>query len=111
MNDNALHKNRLLMEMERTMRSLNRNVINPDIPELTLNDLEPAMKMVASVRSAYLKAVLDLGKETRGGVPEHEQVVELRKVRECYEELVLGSQALETAIKRGYLDVGTDKAA
>ncbi len=38
-------------------------------------------------------------------MPNPDQVRSLRKLRETYEEMVSGAQALETAIERGYLDV------
>ena len=52
--------NRLLMELERNMRAVNREVINPEIPELKLDDVMPVMRMVARARASYLKELFAL---------------------------------------------------
>lgn len=43
--------NRLLMEMERRMRSINRELINPKIKELTVDDMHPVLCLVAHARA------------------------------------------------------------
>lgn len=108
---NSIDTNRLLIELDRTMRTLNREVLNPEIPKLTMKGLEPTLRMVAIVRSAYLQAVLELAEISTGKIPDPQQIAELRKTRECYEELLSGAKAIETAIKRGYLDVEGSCAA
>ena len=42
-----MDNNRLLLEIDKTIREVNREVINPSIPELTLDDLTPVMALVA----------------------------------------------------------------
>ena len=73
--------NRLLMELERDMRSVNREVINPRISELTMGDLRPVLHLVADARARYLKALIDLCRqdgsllERRGfAAPGHEPI-------------------------------------
>lgn len=97
--------NRLLLELERSMRKINRESINPQIREVSIEDLHPLLSLVASARARYLKALFDLGADARDGRPSGEQFDELAKLRHEYEELVSGAKALETAIQRGYLDV------
>ncbi|MCB1875677.1 MAG: hypothetical protein KDH88_06865 [Chromatiales bacterium] len=97
--------NRLLLEIEKTIRDINRDVINPLIPELGLEDIRPVMGAVARARAAYLKELFDLSEILHDSVPTPEQVKQLRLLRMIYEELVAGAKALETAIQRGYLDV------
>ncbi len=97
---------RLLLEFSKTLRQLNQDIINPAIPELTLDDLIPVMKMVACARRDYLKVLMTLPKNASGELPSLDQVKSIRNHRLVYEELVSGAQALETAIERGYLDVG-----
>ncbi len=98
--------NRLLMELERTMRDLNREVINPEVQALTIDDLRPVLSLVANSRARYLKALFDLGAASSDGEAASEQQLgELRKLRLEYEELLHAAKALETAIQRGYLDV------
>ena len=112
MSDNPIQTNRLLMEMEHSIKVLNRDVLNPDIPELTMKGLEPTLRMVAKMRSTYLQAVLELAQASSDKNPSTKQIAELRNTRVCYEELANGAKALETAIKRGYLDVaGSARAA
>ncbi|MCB1800735.1 MAG: hypothetical protein KDI82_03510 [Gammaproteobacteria bacterium] len=97
--------NRLLMELERSMRSINHEVINPKITELTIDGLRPVLCLVANARARYLKALFDLGASQSEERPTEAQFEELRQLRSEYDELVNGAKALETAIQRGYLDV------
>ena len=100
-----LDNNRLLLEIDKTIRELNRETINPAIPELALDDLCPVMNLVARSRAAYLKELFAVANMAEPGLPSPEQIRQLRRTRETYEEMVSGAQALETAIQRGYLDV------
>ena len=101
----GMDTNRLLLELEQTIRTLNREIINPEIPSLTLDGLCPVMCMVATTRAAYLNELFHTATEVGRNIPSTEQVTKLRALRETYEEMVSGAQALETAIQRGYLDV------
>ncbi len=98
-------KNRLLLEIDKTIRDVNREVINPEIPELTLDDVMPVMQMVARARAVYLKELFDLAVVAGEKMPSPDQIKQLRLLRVMYDELINGAQALETAIQRGYLDV------
>jgi hypothetical protein len=93
------------MEFERSMRSINREVINPEIKELTIDGLRPVIRLIAQARARYLKALFELGDERPGQVPDKQQLEELSRLRHAYEEMAQAAQALETAIQRGYLDV------
>ena len=99
--------NRLLMELERHMRTVNREVINPQITELTIDGLEPAMRLVARARARYLRAFFDLGENADSEAPDETQIAGLRRLRTEYEELMTAARELEQAIQRGYLDVTT----
>ncbi len=101
---NDIDQNRLRLEMDRALRALNRDIINPQLPEMHLDDLKPAMAMVARARADYLKRLLDIA-ASQCDLPNAEQIAELRAARATYEELVAAVHALETAIERGYLDV------
>ena len=103
----------MLLEMDRAMRELNREVMNPVIPQLGIEDLKPAIAMVARARAHYLKQFLLLAEqqnsctpsETNECVPSDEQIVNLRTARIAYDELASAAKAMETAIDRGYLDI------
>ncbi|MCW8932830.1 MAG: hypothetical protein OQL19_21645 [Gammaproteobacteria bacterium] len=97
--------NRLLLQFEKAVREINREEINPKIPELKLEGLNPVVQMVARARARYLKGLFDLSNVLDGELPAPEQIKKLKSLRETYEELVEASKALETAIERGYLDV------
>ncbi len=96
---------RLLMQLEKSIREINRDIINPEIAELKLADLGPVVKMVARSRADYLKALFEMARDLENTPPSSAQIHKLKQYREAYEELLKGSVALETAIERGYLDV------
>ena len=101
--------NRLLMELERSMRSVNREIINPVIQELSIDGLRPVLRLVAHARARYLKALVDLGDRTPHDTLNTSQLEELGQLRREYDELASAAKALETAIQRGYLDVRTSE--
>lgn len=104
-----VENNRLLLELEKFRRDINRSVINPEIPELTLQDLKPALTMIAHTRATYLRELLDIARLSPDSGPSLDQVKHLKSCRETYEELVAAMNALETAIQRDYLDVRSEK--
>ena len=97
--------NRLLIELNKTIKDTNQSIINPKIKELKLDDLTPVIEMVATARAAYLAEMFNLANSLEGTSPSTEQLKRLQHLRVSFEELSKGSQALETAIERGYLDV------
>jgi hypothetical protein len=96
---------KFLLKMNSRIRKLNREIINPELSELTLDDLTPAIRMVARARAAYLKQYCKTAKTVGEGLPDKEQVMKLRDLRLVVEELVSGVQAVECAIEHNYLDV------
>lgn len=98
--------NRLLMELERVMRNVNTEVINPRIPELHMDDLKPVLEIVAIARAEYLTGLFALPKDLQEDQPpSDDDIKKLRRLRVRYEELMEGAKALEAAIQRGYLDI------
>jgi hypothetical protein len=98
-------KNRLLLEIEQVIRTANKDAINPVIDELSVEGLRPVMNMVASSRAEYLRELCDLADLCQNNAPTPEHINKLRNLRQVYEELLKGAQALEAAIDRGYLDI------
>lgn len=98
-------RSRLKLRLDKTIRELNQEIINPEIPEVRLEDLEPVLRLVARTRAAYLKELFAVTKGAGDALPSSEQVERLQEARETYDELLKASQALEAAIDRGYLDV------
>ncbi len=105
----AIDNNRLLLELEKYRREINRDIINPQIPELQLEDLKPLLTLVAHARAAYLRELLDIAQVTTERLPGQQQIAELRRRRETYDELVAATNALETVIQRDYLDVRSSR--
>ena len=101
----TMDKNRLLLEIDKKICEVNEAVINPLIPELKLDDITPVMRLVARARAAYLKETFDVTAAAGEHIPTPGQIKRLRLLRVTFDELVHASQALETAIKRGYLDL------
>lgn len=99
--------NRLLLELENCIRNANKEIINPEIPDLNLESIKPVMEIVARARASYLKLLFEITNECGDGVPEPKQIIKLANGRKTFEELVQASQALDTAIQRGYLDVSS----
>lgn len=100
-----IDNNRLLMELEKQRREVNRSIINAAIPELSLEALNPLLTMVAQARKNYLCCLTDMANVCQGKAPDSQQIGTLRTFRETYDELVSAANALETAIQRDYLDV------
>ncbi|MBT00002.1 MAG: hypothetical protein CMI01_15170 [Oceanospirillaceae bacterium] len=104
-----INNNRLLLELEKTRREINRDIINPQFPELALEDLQPLLTMVAHARAAYVRELLDIASVCSDSGPSQDQIRQLRQCRETFEELVTATNALETVIQRDYLDVKSNK--
>lgn len=98
------NSNRMMLEIDRAIRAINRQIINPEIPEISLGDLSPVLKLVAKSRAAYLKELFDIANLSED-MPSVEQIKHLNNLRLTFEELVLATKALQTAIERGYLDI------
>ncbi len=99
--------NRLLLKYEQLLRETNREAINPLIQVISLDDLRPVAKLVARSRGIYLKALYDLAHqyENKDSLPSDDEMNALRATRRRYLDLVDGSQSVEIAIQRGYLDI------
>ncbi|MBV0932425.1 hypothetical protein [Marinobacterium weihaiense] len=103
--------NRLLLELDRQRRDINRDIINPRFPQLSLEDLKPVLTLVAHARAEYVAELLALANEADGQMPSPEQVAALRQRRETFDELVAAVNALESVISRDYLDVSSSRGA
>lgn len=97
--------NRLLLLWEKALKDTNREVINPQFAELSIEDLKPVIEVVARARAGFLKELFDIAGESEDSLPSEERIRLLKQHRERYEELSAASRALEVAIERGYLDV------
>ena len=99
--------NRLLLQYDRILRQSNRDHINPEIEELSVEDLKPIANMVAKSRAVYLKELYTLSKkyDENDGFPSAEELKRLKAFRVRFIGLTEGSKAFEVSIQRGYLDL------
>lgn len=99
----AIEQNRrLILELERYRNDANKATINASIDDLNLDKLKPVVDMVAKSRAAYIGELMKLANETTDKGPNVER---LKARREEFMELVEATNALETAIERGYVDM------
>ncbi len=101
----SVDNNRMLLELDKLRRDINREIISPIVPALSLDELKPMLTMVANARAQYVRELLDLAKLSAGTMPAPAQIERLRHHREAYDELVKAAHALETVIEREYLDI------
>lgn len=94
---------RQLLMLEQLRRTINLETISSEIPMPSMDDITPILKMVAEVRTAYLKGLFDVANECEG-IPTIEQIQKLQELRRSYSELVDATNALETALERGYIN-------
>jgi hypothetical protein len=90
--------------LEQKRRTVNQETIGPEVSMAAMDDIMPILTMVAEVRAAYLKALFELA-NNRDGMPSAKEIDNLRHLRRSYSELVDATNALETALERGYIDV------
>lgn len=96
---------RALMVMHDLLREINRETIHGIVPNMDAQRLKPFFTMVARARALYIKKLIDLP-AGKSDMPTEAQVKELNLLRRSYDELIHGAQMIETAIERGYIDVG-----
>jgi len=99
----AIEQNRrLLLELERYRNDVNKATLNAGIDDLNLGKLKPIVEMVARSRAAYISELMSTADQATDKAPNIER---LKARREEFMELVEATNALETAIERGYLDI------
>ena len=96
---------RLLLELDKRRRDINKETINSKIDDLNLEKLKPVVDMVANSRAAYISALMKLSNSNSDSSPSIIEMDELRERRTEFEELVAATNALEVAIERGYVDI------
>ncbi len=99
--------NRILMQFEQLLRTVNREQINGKFEKLSIEDLKPIVDVVARARASYLKHLHDLCKKYEGTdkLPSTEELCELSELRSRFSDLADGAKSLKISIERGYMDV------
>lgn len=96
---------RLIMELDKYRREINREHINPTLPAVDMETLSPVVKVCARARASYIETLFKIANDDSDEGCTLDQIEQLRQHRIAYEELVSAANALETVIKRGYVDV------
>ena len=96
---------RLLLELDKHRRDINKETINAKVDDLNLEKLNPVVDMVANSRAAYIGALMKLSNSRSDTGPSIKEMDDLKEKREEFEELVAATNALEVAIERGYVDI------
>lgn len=96
---------RLLLELDKHRYDVNKRTINASIEILNIDALTPIVDMVAKSRAAYIKELMTLANSQTGKALD---ITQLKARREEFKELIDAANALEIAIKRGYLDVTSE---
>jgi hypothetical protein len=94
---------RLHHELEMTIRDVNQELISASTGAITRGAFTNVASMVADLRGRYLQCVLRLGEESLSGHITTDAVLELKSLREAYDEAAEGFAALEHALQRGYV--------
>jgi len=101
-----LQAQRQFMEkLEMAVAVANREVIHNLIPNLSPETFQQLAVMVARFRAAYLDAAIKLS--ANSGSIDPSRLEDLKHKRELYEEGRAAFEALERAIERGYVDMGS----
>lgn len=90
-----------VMNIEHAIKLANREVLNQIILPLNEEKVIAVAVEVAKARGAYLKALLN----THGEADSSTNPLELKKLRQAYEELREGFAALMTVFDRDYVDI------
>ena len=96
---------RFLLEIEQGISETNKKIIHQRIPPVTLGNFQPFANSVARLRARYLEAAFKFAAKDSGAPIDDNEVAELRRQRENYEESRNAFEALRHAIDRGYVDI------
>ena len=94
---------RLFNELDHAITVLNRERIGEITGAVSKADFFKVAKSVSDLRARYLKGVLKLGACTEAGGIVSDQAMEIKQLRQAYEEAAAGFEALEHALHREYL--------
>jgi len=93
------------MELEKRRREINREMINPTLATVEIDTIVPVINVCAKARAAYITCLMEIANDDSEEVCTFAQIEKLKQHRIAYDELVSAANALETVIKRDYVDV------
>jgi len=105
--DQLLRRQRhFLAELEREIRSVNRQIIRERIPTLSRQCFVDLGRVVAERRAEYLRKAIELSRSAPGSAAQAAALAAVPDLRHDYDESREAFAALERAIERGYIDIG-----
>ena len=96
---------RLMLEIDKQRSEINRHEINPTLTEVEIDTILPVIKVCAKARAKYIACLMEIANSEAEENCNPEKIEQLRQYRLTYEELVSAANALETVVKRGYVDL------
>ncbi len=97
-------KLRLHNELESTIKGINREQISQAAGAVGREEFIQVAEMVACLRARYLSDLLKMAKKSGPMCIDTETALELKALREAYQETLVGFDALEHALKQGYVE-------
>ena len=102
--DDGINNRRLKYELEHAIKQINRDLIGEAAGTLGREDFSQVAKMVACLRARYLQTTLKMAESSGDQCIDTESALELKNLRIAYEEALAAFDALEHALRRGYID-------
>jgi len=101
--DAEIDSRRLHHELEHAIKEINKEQISIAAGVLKREDFIQVAQMVACLRARYISNILELAKRSGPTCIDTESALELKSLREAYQEALTGFDALEHALKREYV--------
>ena len=103
--DTDFTRRRVFQEFDQAVREANRAAIAASIGPVTKDQVLRVAVVVSKLRARYLREVLKLAGEGGERAMDPTAILDMRQLREAYEEALSGFGALRHALERGYYDL------
>lgn len=103
--DNLRRQQQFLRRAEMLISEANREIIGPMIPDITEQTVVNFARAVAHLRGRYLQAAFKISNFSEGEAPSDNEVQNLRKYRDIFEEARKAFEELNHALERGYFQL------
>ncbi len=94
-----------VQEMKNELQSINRIKIQKALPKLKREEILKFAGYVATIRAAYLSKAYNLIRHDDSPLLYLAEVIELKKLREIYEETSLSYTKILYAIEKEYIEI------
>ncbi|MSP20999.1 MAG: hypothetical protein EXQ93_05675 [Alphaproteobacteria bacterium] len=107
--DDDRSRRRIFQEFDQAIRESNRAAVSAATGAITKDSVLRVAITVSRLRARYLREVLKLSSEGGDRALDPTAILDLRQMREAYEEALSGFGALRHALERGYFDLAPPK--